>query len=432
MSYARFQTVPVGNLRVHVCATDKFKTNTLSAMIQQELSPQIVTKTALLPLVLQRGTETYPTTLQLKQRLEELYGANLFADVYKRGERHVLQVGLEIANEQYLRAPASLLEEGVAFLSEVLTRPVTENGGFKESYVAAEKKNLKQKIESLKDDKIRYAAQRCIEEMCAGEPYSLFNYGRSEDLDHIDAQSLYTYYRDLIRLRPIDLFFVGNVSVDEVVRLVERHFPTDQAERVPVETGEVRHTVNEVKEVVDRLDVKQGKLNLGCRTQVSIRDDDYVALMMYNGILGGFPHSKLFVNVREKASLAYYASSRLESHKGIMTIQSGIEIANYQRAVDIIREQLDAMRQGDINEVELEQTKATLINQLRERQDRSYDLIDAEYHSILSGRPRPLEQLVEELKQVTKADVQRVAEKVQLDTIYFLRDKGEGTADAAN
>jgi predicted Zn-dependent peptidase len=268
--------------------------------------------------------------------------------------------------------------------------------------------------------------------MCAGEPYSLFTYGRSEDLDHIDGQSLYTYYRDLIRRRPLDLFFVGNVSADEVVRLVERHFPTDQTEREPVETSEVRHTVREVKEVVDRLDVKQGKLNLGCRTQVSIRDDDYVALMMYNGILGGFPHSKLFVNVREKASLAYYASSRLESHKGIMTIQSGIEIANYDRAVDIIRQQLDALRQGNINDVELEQTRATLINQLRERQDRSYDLIDAEYHSILSGRPRPLEQLVEELKQVTKADVQRVAEKVQLDTIYFLRDKGEGTADAAN
>lgn len=432
MSYARFQTIPVGNIRVHVCATDKFKTNTLSAMVQQELSPQTVTKTALLPQVLQRGTESYPTTLQLKQRLEELYGARLFADVYKRGERHVLQVGLELANEQYLHASTPLLEEGVAFLSEVLFRPITENGGFKEVYVAAEKKNLKQKIESLQDDKIRYAAQRCIEEMCAGEPYSLFAYGRAEDLDTIDAQSLYTYYRDLIRRRPVDLFFVGNVSAEEVVQLVQRHFPIDQAERVPVETSEVRHIVREVKEVVDRMDVKQGKLNLGCRTQISVRDDDYVALMMYNGILGGFPHSKLFVNVREKASLAYYASSRLESHKGIMTIQSGIEIANYERAVDIIRKQLDAMQQGDISDVEMEQTRATLINQLRERQDRPYDLIDAEYHSIASGRPRPLEQLVEELKQVTKADVQRVAEKVQLDTIYFLRDKGEGTAHAAN
>lgn len=431
MGQTPFETVMVGNVRVHVCPTEKFKTTTIAAMIQQELTPETVTKTALLPSVLQRGTVTYPSTLQLKRKLEDLYGATLYTEVFKRGERHIMHLGLEIANGRYLSGNPQLLREGTSFLMEVLTRPVTEDGGFRRAYVEAEKKNLKQKIESLMDDKIRYAAQRCIAAMCDKEPFGLFVYGRTEDLPSIDSHNLYTYYRQVIETRPIDFFFVGNVSTDDVVSLVRELFPYGKGERPPVQVKREQPAVKQVKEVIERLDVIQGKLNMGCRTGVTIRDDDYVSLLVYNGILGGFPHSKLFMNVREKASLAYYASSRLESHKGIMTIQSGIEIANYRKALDIIQKQLEAMREGNISDLELTQTRATLSNQLRERQDRPHELIDFTYHSLLSGRDWSLDRLLKRIGEVDKEDVRRVAEKVQLDTIYFLRDKG-GNSDGAH
>ncbi len=432
MTHARFETVSIGNIHVHVCSTEKFKTTTLAALIQQELAPATVTKTALLPSVLQRGTVTYPSTLDLKRRLDEMYGATLFGDVYKRGERHIIHLGMEIANEQYLKEKKSLLKEGLEFFSEILTRPFMENGGFKDSFVQAEKKNLKQKIESLQDDKIRYAAQRMIEAMCENEPFALFNHGRLEDLPEIDAQNLYTYYREVIDTCPVDFYCVGNVHTDDVVSLLTKNLQINTAgKRKSIPVSAVTRAKNEVKEVVDRLDVKQGKLNMGCRTQITAGDPEYPALLMYNGILGGFPHSKLFINVREKASLAYYASSRIESHKGILTIQSGIEIANYDRTVEIIKQQLEAMSKGDISDRELEQTKATLSNQLREQQDRSFDLINFHYHSVLSGKERPLDQLLEMINETKREDIKRVAEMIQLDTIYFLRDQG-GDTDAKN
>ncbi|SDX14832.1 Predicted Zn-dependent peptidase [Marininema mesophilum] len=431
-SSVQFETVQMGNLRVHICSTDKFKTNMMSALVQQSLSAETVTRHALLPAVLQRGTRSHPTTLQLQRKLDDLYGATLFGDVFKRGERHIMQVGMEIPNEAYLSEAESLLDQGAAFLGEILTAPAIEGSAFKEAYVKAEKKNLKQKIESLMDDKIRYAAQRCVSEMCSDEPFSLFNHGRLQDLDSIDASNLYTYYQELIQTRPIDLYFVGNLSVDRVCKLVDKFFPTEGRQRNRVQSTDVKHPVREIKEVVDRLDVKQGKLNMGARTQIALQDPDYVSLMMYNGILGGFPHSKLFINVREKSSLAYYAASRLESHKGILTIQSGIEIDKYQQAVDIIKEQFDIMRAGNISDSELSQTKAMLVNQLRERQDRSYDLIDAHYHSVLSGADRPLDGLIQGVKQVSKDDVVQVAQKIQIDTIYFLRDKKGGAQDGTH
>ncbi len=425
MDYAQFDSRTIGNIRVHVCASDKFKTTTLMIFIQQELTPETVTKTALLPNVLQRGTASVPTTISFKRKLDDLFGAVLYGDVFKRGERHIMQFAMEIANEQYLKEAPKLLAEGVQFLSEVLLDPVLEKQAFKAAYVAAEKKNLKQKIESLKDDKIRYASYRMIEEMCEGEAYALFNQGRIEDLSKINPQNLYTYYREVLSTCPIDLYCVGNVTVDEVAELLEKEFSrVAEAERKTIRMASVKHPVSKERIVTERMNVKQGKLNIGCRTQTSIQDEDYPALLMFNGILGGFPHSKLFRNVREKASLAYYCSSRLESHKGLLAIQSGIEISNYEQAVNIIKEQLEDMRQGKIEKQELEQTKATLSNQLRSQMDRSYEMIFYHYQSVLSGQQRPLKQLLEQINQVQKEDVQKIAEKVQLDTIYFLRDRG--------
>lgn len=426
LSAPLFRQTQVNHINVHVLPTDKYKTNTIVVNLQRPLEKDSVTATALIPQVLRRGTETLPSLKQVKERLDDMYGATFYGNVLKRGERHILQFGLEIANERYLSERAPLLDQGMAFLGEMLTKPAREGNGFVGEYVQSEKRNLRQRIESLIDDKMRYAAERCIQEMCQGEPYSLFNYGRVDQLDTIDREGLYSAFRDMLRVAPIDIFVVGDVEQDDVVNAVDRYFDFKRGDVHPVNVAPIERRVDEVRQVVDRLDVQQGKLNLGLRTQTSVGDDDYVALMVYNGILGGFPHSKLFINVREKASLAYYAASRLESHKGLMTIQSGIEIENFNRALQIIERQLDDMQTGNISDMEMEQTQTMLSNQLREMQDRPQQLIDFHYHGVLSGKRRSLDDFLSQIAGTTKADVEKMAEKVTLDTIYFLRNRQEG------
>lgn len=432
---SQFQTFTIRKLRVHVCPTKKFKTTTLVAFIQQDLTEKYVTKTALLPAVLQRATYSYPKTIDLKRKLDDLYGASLYGDVLKRGERHVIHFGMELANEQYLQRENNLLRSGLQLFTEMLFNPVLEGKGFKASYVQAEKKNLKQRIESLQDDKGRYAGQKMVEAMCDEESYSLFSHGRLEDIPSINANNLYTYYQEVMSTCPIDLYCVGNVDVDEVFSILKEatmSIPFLNLERKSIFIQSEIHNVDEVKVVIDELDVKQGKLNIGCRTNISLGDEAYPALLIYNGILGGFPHSKLFVNVREKESLAYYASSKLESHKGLLLIQSGIEIKNYERAVEIIREQLAALKKGKISEGELKQTKAMIGNQLREQQDRSVEMIHFHYQSVLANlRDWSVEKILKEIDLVGKNDIQQVAKQIQLDTIYFLRDK-EKDADGKN
>ncbi|MBN6188658.1 insulinase family protein [Aneurinibacillus sp. BA2021] len=410
-------------LGIHILPTQKFKTTTVLIHIQLPLTEELVTKGALLPNVLQRGTARYPNPAELQRHLDSLYGAIFNAGVMKRGERQIIQFYLEIANEKFLADSRPLLEDGLRFIGEVLTQPLLEDGAFAKKVVELEKEALSKRIEGLVDDKMRYANQRLTEEMCKDEPYRLLAYGIREEIPQITPEALYAFYQEVLSSYPVDVYVVGDVQTDEVTKLIGQYIPlTPSGVKELPPTPYKKDGVKE-QDITETMNVAQGKLNIGMRTHINYADDDYVHLMMYNAVLGGFPHSKLFMNVREKASLAYYAVSQLETQKGLCIIMSGIETANYDQALRIIKEQLDMMKRGEISDVELNQTKAMLINQLRETRDSAAAIANMDYSGRLAGRRRSLEEIIDGITKTTKDDIARVAKKVEIDTVYFLRGK---------
>ncbi|ATA59607.1 peptidase M16 [Geobacillus stearothermophilus] len=410
----------VGPVRVHTISTDKYKTNTLVWKMKAPLAKETVTLRALLPYVLQSGTADYPSVKALRTYLDELYGATLNVDLTKKGEHHIMTIRIDVANERFLPEQTPLLSKALQLLADLLFRPALDGGRFVPDIVEQEKRALRQRIQAVYDDKMRYANMRLVEEMCKGEPYALSPNGELEDVDAITAERLHRYYERALAEDELDLYVIGDVDEEEVLNTVRQRFLLpDRAEpaRTPQAQAKAR---GEVKEVIERQDVKQGKLNIGYRTNVTYEDDDYYALQMFNGIFGGFSHSKLFINVREKASLAYYAASRLESHKGLLMVMSGIEPANYEKARRIIDEQMQAMKNGDFTDEEIAQTKAVIRNQLLETLDTPRGLVEVLYHNVVSTRKRPIDEWMAGTDQVTREDVVRVADKVELDTVYFL------------
>lgn len=420
-----FERGQFGRIRLHVLPTKRFKTFAISLFAGRVLAEDTVTETALIPFVLRRGTAATPETKAFRERLDDLYGAGFGFDVYKRGDSQIVQFRMDVINDQFVAADTPLLAASLGLLGEVLTEPLLENGAFSRKYVDAEKVTLTKRLESIVNDKIRYAAERCVEEMCANEPYRLHPLGKLAAIEGITPESLHKQYKTWLGEAALDLYVVGDTTLEEVTAYVRDAFKLADGAAASYPAADVTHQVREVHTVVERMDVTQGKLNLGLRTGVAYGDDDYAAALMYNGVLGGYPHSKLFLNVREKESLAYYAASRLDGHKGICTVQSGIEIENYEKAVKIIREQLESMRQGVLSELEMSQTKAMIANHLRELQDSAYEMIAYDFNAVLSGKERSAEKLLEQVQAVTAADIVRVAQNVQLDTIYYLRDRKE-------
>jgi len=421
-----FQVGSFKHLNIHVLPTNRFKTYSITLFAGTPLTEETVTTTALIPYVLRRGTARYPESIQLREQLDIMYGAGFGFHTVKRGNTQFVQMKMDVINDRFVNSKHSLLQEALNYLGDVLTNPLLEEGSFREAYVEAEKSTLQKQLEAIINDKIQYAAERCVQEMCENEPYRLNASGKIQDIPHITASSLYARYKQWLQDAKFDLYVVGDTTLEQVIQYVSNsfHLP-DTATTIPYATVERHQHVQSVKTVVDRLDVNQGKLNLGLRINAHYSDDNYVKALVYNGVLGAYPHSKLFVNVREKESLAYYCASRYDAHKGILTIQSGIEFSNYEKALSIIQDQLDNLKQGIISDEELEQTKAMLSNAMREILDNANDIAGFDFNKQFSGVDRTVESVLEQIAAVTKQDVQQIAAEVELDTIYFLRDLQE-------
>jgi predicted Zn-dependent peptidase len=412
------------NIKLHIIKTDKFKTNLVSVYFKRPLVKEEVTKNALLSMVLPRGTKKYTSSMAISKELEGLYGAFLGCDVAKKGERQIIQFRMQLINDQYVE-DKNLLAKGMEILNEYMNDPYEINGCLEKDYVNQEKDNLMERIEGRKNDKMKYAYDRCIEEMCENENFSLYPYGNIEDLKNITSESLYAHYKNIISTSPIDICVVGDFNELEIQTLVTEKLKFRQDNVVSIEREKIAYTPDGVKKLKEEMDINQGKLNLGYRTNVPFESELYHSLLVYSNILGGGPNSKLFKNVREKESLCYYIFSRIEKFKSLMLIGSGIEFDNYEKAVTLIEKEINEMNQGNFSDEDINSAKNSIITSIRGMTDSPYMLGDFYYSQAISGSEDTLETMIEKIRKVNKEQIIEAGKNIQLDTIYFLKNKGE-------
>jgi len=419
-----FVTREERGIKVHVLPTQKYKVNSIVATFTQELREETATGLALLPYVLMRGSERHPSPEQLQLALDQLYGATLSGTIDKKGERQIIDFTMTVPNAKFLATEDDLFQQALDILADVMLRPVTADGGFRPAYVQAEQEQQHKRIRAVLDDKIQFAKERLLEEMTKGEPFAIPRLGREEQVDAQEPQQLYALYQQVLKTAPMNVYVIGDVDVDTVASQIFRTFAMERAPEEQFAPVQTRHEVRSVREVVEKMDVNQGKLNIGLRANIAYADEDYPAMVIANGILGAFPHSKLFLNVREKHSLAYYASSRLDGLKGLLYIQAGVEVANFDKAIGIIKEQLNELKQGQITEEELSFTVNGMINSYKTAMDSATSLADIYMNGLIGGRVRMPDEMIQQLAQVTIDDVVRVSQGLVLDTVYMLRDQG--------
>jgi len=406
--------------------SDKFKTNLISFTFHSEIKRENVTKRSLIPYILRSSTKEYPTKKLFNTALENLYGASLSANVEKKGKAHNIKFYLSLPNEAFLPGNEPLMEAGISLVKEMLLNPLAENGAFDAQVVETEKRLLAEYIESLYDDKTSYALQKLMENMCRGEAYAVHSTGYVEDLEMIDPVNLYAEYEQLLRKDALEIAVVGDVCPETVYELFKKHFRL----KTPAKSGDIQDfeekPLKVVEVVTEAQDVSQGKLNIGYRTYTRISDEDYLSLLVFNGIFGAYAHSKLFMNVREKSSLCYYCASRLDNFKGLMYVYSGIEFQNYEQALAIIDEQLDDMKRGNFTEKEMDLAKKSLINSKLESLDQATGLLAHENLNDLLREAMTVEEWVAAINSVTQEQIIATANKIQKDTIFFLTGKKAG------
>ena len=411
-------------IKLNVIQTNKFKTNLIAIMLTTKLDRENVTKNALIPAVLRRGTKTLKTQEEINKKLEEMYGASLDCGLDKTGDNQVLKFYIETVNDEFLpQNSEDMLKKSLEQIFEFVFNPYLENDGFKKEYVEQEKENLKQIIEGKIDNKARFALDRCIEEMYKNQPYGLYKYGYIEDMENINEKNLYEHYKKLISNCKIDIFVSGIVD-EEIENIIKENENIKKLQDRNPEYNkiEILSKKSEKENVVqESMEVTQGKLIIGMDLDVDNEDLRY-DIMIYNCIFGGSANSKLFQNVREKASLAYTASSSYYRFKNNIFINCGIEIKNYDKALEIIKQQIEDMKNGDFTEEEVENAKNGIIASIKTIDDEQDTEITYFFSQELSNSKCNIEQYMNNIRAVTREKVIDIANKVSINTVYFLKD----------
>ena len=400
----------------------RFKTSRMTVQLIAPLQRETAAANALLPAVLRRGTVRCPDMESLSAALDTLYGANIDYTVRKKGERQCVGFAAGFIDDAFTPHGEKLLEPVSAMLGELLLDPVTHGGRFLSSYVESEKANLIDAIRGLKNDKRDWADIRLMQEMCAGEPYSVLRLGDEETAGRITNQSLYVHGQALMASSRVEVIYCGSAEaqrVEDAVLTALAALPRGAQTALP-EVQRIQ-APDTPRRIVETMDVTQGKLAMGYRCS----SDDYPAMVLANLIFGGTSNSKLFMNVREKLSLCYYASSSYARSKGILTVSSGVEAKDFERAEEEIGRQLYAVQQGDWDEWEQEGALQAIRASLLSLSDSQGALENFYLGQIAAGAEETPEELAAALQEVTKERIVAAVRTVTPDTVYFLRGKEE-------
>ena len=417
-------------ITLHQINTNKFKTNLIAIFLSTPLTRENVTYNAVLSSVLRRGTKNIQNQEELSKKMEEMYGAEYNCGVNKIGNDHVLKFYMETINDDFLPQEAeNMLKTGIDMLCEIAFDPLVKNGGFDDEYVSQEKENVKQIIEAKKDNKAGYAAYRCLEEMYKNEPAGLYRFGYVEDMEKINPKNLYEYFLNLLKQCKIDIFVSGDLNNVDLIEIINNNENIKKLEpRDPVyiiNKPEKRMQIEKEKYVEEKLDVTQGKLVIGYdvildEEELKCENLKYIG-MVYNAILGGSANSKLFQNVREKASLAYTVNSGYAYYCGNIFINAGIDIGNFQKTVDIIKKQIENMEKGEFSEQDIKNVKNTMISNIKSIDDEQDTEIIYFLGQELSNIKNSLEQYIEKVQDVKKSEIVDFAKNVKINMIYFLK-----------
>lgn len=409
-------------VNINFVKTEKFKTNYISINFISPLSKDFAHLNSMLPLVLMRGTKNYPSQKEINKRLQLLYSGDIVARNSNFGEYHIFGFKANILNNRFSKN-LDITSESIDLLCELAFDPYLVNGCFDEAYTEGEKMNLVDTIEAEINEKGKYAIKRLMTEMCKNEVFGISRFGTVEEVKAITNKTLYDAYKKAIKEYPIEIYFVGDGDFESIANKFQKVFETIERAPISIPQAKLVDEVSQIKQIVDIENVKQGKLVLGFRTGYKPKDNKYHLMQLFNEIFGASPTAKLFLNVREKMSLCYYCRSIIGQRTGVMLVSSGIEACNKEIAEKAILEQLEMIKNGEISDEEMESAKKSIKNGYMQIYDSAEAMETWAFFRSLCGISTTPILECEKIEKTTKNEIQALASRFKLDTVYFLRGK---------
>ena len=415
-------------VRLTMMRTDRFRSGCFSVHLLRPLRAEDVSRDALLPFVLRRGTRTLPDEARISSALDGLFGSSLEPDLLQMGE--TLPIGFRAAfpEDRFLSDGEDCLSRIVALSGEVLLDPVTRGGLLRDDYVRFEGQNLHDWIKTETETVRGSAIKRARELMFAGEAFGVWPLWEAEDALRVHYQALTKHYREVLRTSPVELFYCGSAEGARVEEAARRAFMTlpGGGERIMPETLAVAEK-RELRHVTEKTVAEQGILVLGFRRHRS-GGADYPALEVFNRLFGGGPTSRLFLNVREEKALCSDIDSRVERYKEIMTVTAFTDFSRREEAEEAILTELAQLAAGNISFDELKTARHSAVQDYLQKLSSPLAVCAFRLGQNLLGAGGDLRQYAALASEVRAEDVARIASEMQPELSCY-RGRGAENGD---
>ncbi|MBT5738945.1 MAG: insulinase family protein [Planctomycetes bacterium] len=413
---------------LHIRQESRRKTSRLRVSWIHNMGPDAAQK-CLVPSCLLRGSRSFPSLREISRRSEELWGLGIGGSIDRAGQLLIVTINAEFAEDSRLPGGEAVLADAVEFIREVILQPHLVEGCFDEDTVSSEVSQHRRSIEGRFDDKRSWAMQRCIEETCHDEPWRFHEYGTIESLDQATAESVTADWKKSIGSAPMHVHFSGEARSDSLTEILLPLFDGHDQQTATLADRFPLKGAGEVRELEEHFHGQQANLVISFRTSTGHGDPLQESMMIASGVIGGFPHSRLFTQVREKQSLCYSVNSLFDGSSGLMLVNAGIDGDTATRTRESILEQIDVVKRGEFSAEEFQMTLDAWDSRLRMTQDSPASLAEFDLVSRLVGRDPTIDGLRERVSCVTREGVIEAANRLETDLIYLLSPEDDQRED---
>ena len=405
---------------------NKFNSIYISLNYTMKVNKEELSRSALLASIMGKSSKKYKSQLQIEEYLSSLYGSNFDVNVQKIGDLYSIEFRLECVNKKFLPNNVDVLDDCIKFLYEVVYNPNIENGEFDKELIEKEKNSILQKIYSKKDDKTAYAVHRTEQLLCKNEIAGEFLFGDENIVKNISSSDLINQYNNMINDSCITIILSGNLDgYDKIDEKISNIFNDKVSSKYSYSDLIVNLNKNkntyELHEEFELQETAQSVITFGMRV-IDPKMEDFYTLNVYNAILGSTPSSKLFQNFREKESLAYTVRSRYYRFKNIIIIYAGIEKKNYDKAKQVIYDQLSQISQLDISKEEFEAAKQSILSDLVEWEDSKIAIAKMLFSNLFAFKNDMvnIEEMCNNIQKVSLDDIKEISNRIKVEQIYLL------------
>ncbi len=421
MKYKKYE---FDTYNIYTIKTDKFKNCHMEITFYDNAVKEELGLRNFLVDMLCHSSKNYPKRKDLVIKLEELYQSFFYGVTSKVGNMVLSSFVFDFINPYYVNDD-KYLKNVLSFPFEIIEHPNACDGIFDERTFNIIKKRILADIDSIKENPVNYAFRRALLNMDKDSITSSSVLGTKEEVESITPESLYNYYHKFYDNSLCNIYIIGDLDMDEVVKIISSSFHNNCVKNHNVEAYVNNKRRNKELIVQEKGIFNQTNLVLGFHLGELTEKEKFLTLGLFNEILcAGGLKAKIYNSLREENELCYSVSSINSKYDQMYYIYVGLDKKNVALAIKLIKQGVKEMAKGKISEEELEMARKQLETSLDIVMDNPNSLINNYTFHTIVGTPL-LKDLKNGYKEITVSELKALGKKLKLNFVYELQSRGD-------